>query len=444
MWDTKTISNLIANITNSDLTTRHNKGNTHIFTEYLNTNRRNFSTLIHSMKFIIKADENKKQKSGQSRFKQHEPRLKSLNFIIKLGQDKFQITELGEEFLKYINYIETLTLGEIEFKILKNIYCFLILFSNLNKRDNNYFLSEYSKFKHFLLKVNRQEKLFEDLWSIYLKNGEELTEKEYIALIKIRIYPFLKDDLDKEFASDIDWNRIVAENQDSILFEFSDSYHISTFFAEILIMYFLDLLLKGLDFDDTLEKICEHLEINNSDIIFHLKEIVFNSSFTLNFYDVITENIVNYEINRDDIKRQLKKNVNSYLSKEKHRNNFKKINVRDRTLFNQNKYIVKEFYDFQCFFEENYSCRYFKQYNSVKNYVEIHHIIPHSKSDSFKNSIEVLGNYISLCPNCHKQIHNGTRNDVEMMLKKIYEFKQQELMEENLECTFEMLMSFFF
>ncbi|MGL4999965.1 MAG: HNH endonuclease [Cetobacterium sp.] len=42
-----------------------------------------------------------------------------------------------------------------------------------------------------------------------------------------------------------------------------------------------------------------------------------------------------------------------------------------------------------------------------KQYMEAHHLIPMNAQDSFKNSLDVLGNVVSLCPNCHRMIHHG-------------------------------------
>ncbi|WP_446443409.1 HNH endonuclease [Pseudocitrobacter faecalis] len=53
---------------------------------------------------------------------------------------------------------------------------------------------------------------------------------------------------------------------------------------------------------------------------------------------------------------------------------------------------------------------------SSLNYTEPHHIVPCPKQDDFDNSLDVEENIISLCCNCHKQIHLG--HGYEEMLEK--------------------------
>jgi len=60
----------------------------------------------------------------------------------------------------------------------------------------------------------------------------------------------------------------------------------------------------------------------------------------------------------------------------------------------------------------------FKRRNSHLNYTEPHHIIPMSRQDDFDVSLDVEENIISLCCNCHKQIHLGQGFD--SMLKTIH------------------------
>ncbi len=72
--------------------------------------------------------------------------------------------------------------------------------------------------------------------------------------------------------------------------------------------------------------------------------------------------------------------------------------------------------DYKC--EINCDHPTFRRRNSPLNYTEPHHIVPMSKQDYFENSLDVEENIISLCCNCHKQIHLG--KGFEDMLRKIY------------------------
>ena len=54
-----------------------------------------------------------------------------------------------------------------------------------------------------------------------------------------------------------------------------------------------------------------------------------------------------------------------------------------------------------------------------KPYMEAHHLIPLSKQDDFKKSLNQVGNIVCLCPNCHKEIHYGQNRNG--MLKDLLE-----------------------
>lgn len=62
---------------------------------------------------------------------------------------------------------------------------------------------------------------------------------------------------------------------------------------------------------------------------------------------------------------------------------------------------------YRCALEVMNNCRpiYFTAKTNNRNYVELHHLIPREFRNDFSYSIEVLANYITLCPRCHRQIH---------------------------------------
>lgn len=54
-------------------------------------------------------------------------------------------------------------------------------------------------------------------------------------------------------------------------------------------------------------------------------------------------------------------------------------------------------------------------------YLEGHHLIPISRQDEFEKSLDVYANIIGLCPNCHRQLHFGKKNEVRGILKGLYD-----------------------
>ena len=77
--------------------------------------------------------------------------------------------------------------------------------------------------------------------------------------------------------------------------------------------------------------------------------------------------------------------------------------------------------NFQCEIDKNH-----KSFISSKqhNYVEAHHIIPLSFQNKFDVNLDSLENLISLCPICHKAIHNGSKEEKLKILKLIHIIRQ--------------------
>lgn len=61
------------------------------------------------------------------------------------------------------------------------------------------------------------------------------------------------------------------------------------------------------------------------------------------------------------------------------------------------------------------------------NYMEPHHLIPMSQSDNFEYSLDREQNIFSLCSNCHNQIHYGTKQDVRLLIEKLFNLRSQEI-----------------
>lgn len=78
---------------------------------------------------------------------------------------------------------------------------------------------------------------------------------------------------------------------------------------------------------------------------------------------------------------------------------------------------------------------------SDKNYTEPHHLVPMAFSDSFEVSLDVEENIISLCSNCHNQIHYG--RDAEELLRKLYESRKDDLKRVGIDTTIEQLLKMY-
>lgn len=67
----------------------------------------------------------------------------------------------------------------------------------------------------------------------------------------------------------------------------------------------------------------------------------------------------------------------------------------------------------------------FKRRKSDKNYTETHHLIPIEFSAQFQYTLDTEENIVSLCSNCHNQIHYGA--GAEVLLKRLYDERKEAL-----------------
>lgn len=91
--------------------------------------------------------------------------------------------------------------------------------------------------------------------------------------------------------------------------------------------------------------------------------------------------------------------------------------------------------DFVCEIDECHPT--FIRKSSSKNYVEPHHLVPMEYSEQFENSLDVEANIVSLCSNCHNEIHYG--RDYEVLLKKLYDACKDILLKAGIKVTFDEL-----
>jgi len=106
---------------------------------------------------------------------------------------------------------------------------------------------------------------------------------------------------------------------------------------------------------------------------------------------------------------------------------------------------AKERTNYKCELEELCGCNkfYFTSKETKQNYLEIHHFIPREFSNEFEKSIEVIENYIALCPRCHRMIHLATDRERKILINAIYNKRKQSLETKGLKISLEQIEKFY-
>ncbi|MBQ3704126.1 MAG: HNH endonuclease [Oscillospiraceae bacterium] len=94
---------------------------------------------------------------------------------------------------------------------------------------------------------------------------------------------------------------------------------------------------------------------------------------------------------------------------------------------------------FCCEYDKNHPT--FLRRNSGKPYTEPHHLVPMAFSDDFDVSLDVEENIVSLCSNCHNQIHYGQGADE--LLRKLFSERQEALKSVGIDITLDQLLKYY-
>lgn len=104
-------------------------------------------------------------------------------------------------------------------------------------------------------------------------------------------------------------------------------------------------------------------------------------------------------------------------------------------------------YAIQAIVKANYLCEYnynhesFIRKSNDKKYTEAHHLIPLKFQDDFEYSLDVPANIISLCSNCHNEIHYGKNK--EELIKSLYYKRKKELEKYKIFCSYDQLCKYY-
>jgi len=91
---------------------------------------------------------------------------------------------------------------------------------------------------------------------------------------------------------------------------------------------------------------------------------------------------------------------------------------------------------YKCELDESHES--FIKRNSNVRYMEPHHLVPMALSDEFEYSLDREENIVSLCSNCHNQIHYG--KDADKLIRTLYEKRKDKLHSIGIDIDIETLI----
>ncbi|HFK1439116.1 HNH endonuclease [Bacillus thuringiensis] len=97
--------------------------------------------------------------------------------------------------------------------------------------------------------------------------------------------------------------------------------------------------------------------------------------------------------------------------------------------------------EFKCEIDDTHET--FVSKASRENYMEAHHLIPLRMQHDFENSLDVVGNIVSICPNCHRLIHFGRAKDKKKVLELLFEQRKGFLKKFGIEVSLKELFGYY-
>lgn len=94
----------------------------------------------------------------------------------------------------------------------------------------------------------------------------------------------------------------------------------------------------------------------------------------------------------------------------------------------------------------NYLCEYDSKHTSFisnttkRSYMEAHHLIPINFQEEFNHNLDVSGNIICLCPNCHRKMHHAIFEEKNEIIEILFNKRKQVLEQFGLKISLEELL----
>lgn len=365
----------------------------------------------------------------------------------------FELTEKGKIFDKIV-YGEY---SEYEQYFLALIF---IIDANINKEKNYLLVKTREVFDTILGKNFTEEKIILKLEEVLKLKTSKL--EDYMVKDFFFIHSFYDDqDFIINFLNSTEKEKeelrkyILKNKKDknyicclSKKYQNSGSVTVKTFYSEVYIFYMNLLILKNIndEKENIFYFILEHIfKLQNGD--FNIKKIKNlldkNKSLFFDTYSILAnkpdEEFYKIRVFVENIIEAPKDEKKEYLD-ETNLEEKRKI----KQTFNSLKNIAKKEQGYKCIFDGPINqCQYFTSKSTEKTYLELHHIIPREFRNEFGYSIEVLANYIALCPYCHRKIHNAKDREREMLVNNLFEIRKKRLTTVGLDLKLEELKKFY-
>ncbi len=286
-------------------------------------------------------------------------------------------------------------------------------------KSSNYFNHEYLFIDSFYM-------LFNDIDFLKLYKESSISEREELSNYVISNHRNKR-------------NKCILSNK----FKSAGNYTFNTLLENAWILYVVRKINDAhiTDFDSfvstALGAYCELFDVNQS----HIKSFIYNTDKNRSVFQVIYCKLMNVPISPLMVEKDLTEEELKELSLSDSTD--KEGAVALDMLSTSLKKLAKLNTGYKCVLEEIEICKYFTAKENNKNYLEIHHLIPREFSNDFDSPIEIIDNYVALCPNCHRKIHLAVDLERKHMINKLYNSRKDKLIASGLPIDLKTLYHYY-
>lgn len=435
---------------------------------HINVNFRSIFSFIDTFSKFVKYDA--KDRKEWDVYSNNEQKAK--HWTVRMQQSKlfqkdkktstYKLTAKGEAFADFISMVNDSKFYFSDSEKWIIIYNFIIN-SYFNLKPN-YILKKSVDIYNELIITGFSSKYINQIFLELLKKGSEFKKEELFKLDAFWILTFYKD---KDFlslyknattdekiklsdyvinCSNLSKEQIIQKN-DLISKKYisGGQYLTSTFIDDVKTLYIsynvqqcnngdcfsliknIYLLFKDFDSNVKLDKLIEFVKIHKD-----VFDVIFNEA-------ILNKN-VDTELNTlDDAQDDLEIDPNDEKVDDTTIKNQKQLRKTSQIL----KRIAKEKNNYHCELENLNTCKYFTSKENGKNYLEIHHLVPFEFSNDFDASLEIIENYVALCPHCHRLLHFGVDRERRSVLTYLYNQRCEGLKDKGINISLKELLAYY-
>lgn len=171
----------------------------------------------------------------------------------------------------------------------------------------------------------------------------------------------------------------------------------------------------------------------------NLSKRVFTKNKAQEEFEEKDEQLFQKQVEKAEISSKEIKNIEEKPENKKSKKYNQQLQINNRSATKAKEALFLS--SFVC--ELNLEHKTFIAKSGNNNFVEAHHLIPMCYEDDFEHSIDVHSNIISLCPNCHRAIHNATAEYQIKLVSELYEQRRDRLIKQGIEVNLEDLISMY-